>query len=51
MNLTEIAQEIRECVEQRKKELELTFYEDELMNMRPNYCWKNGKWREITLPT
>jgi len=29
MNLTEIAQEIRECVEQRKKELELTFYEDE----------------------
>ncbi len=29
MNLTEIAQEIRECVEIRKKELELTFYEDE----------------------
>lgn len=29
MNLTEIAQEIRECVEVRKKELELTFYEDE----------------------
>lgn len=29
MNLTEIAQEIRECVEVRKKELELTFFEDE----------------------
>ena len=29
MNLTEIAEEIRETLETRKKELELTFFEDE----------------------
>ncbi len=35
MNLTEIAQEIRECVENRKKELELTFFEDEHIYFMP----------------